>query len=76
MCENGPAMLNYEHVPGGDKIIAEKMNELATELYKQSFKLLADNSNKLETLAEELIKRETLSETEILEIINSVPMLR
>ena len=75
MCENGPAMLNYERVPGGEKIIADKMNAMATELYKQSFKLLADNSNKLEALAEELIKKESLSETEILEIINAVPEL-
>lgn len=70
MCEDGPAMLNYEHVPGGNKIIADKMNELAIEFYKKSIQLLIDNRDKLERLANELIKRESLSETEILEIVN------
>ncbi|MEE0929972.1 MAG: ATP-dependent metallopeptidase FtsH/Yme1/Tma family protein [Acutalibacteraceae bacterium] len=71
MCEgNGePTVLDYSQVPGSDKVVMEKMNELADKYYAKTLHMLEANSDKLEKMADELLKKETLSESEILEIV-------
>ncbi len=63
------AIINYERIPGGDKIVAEKVCELASNLYKKSVQMLVDNKDKLDNLANALIERESLCESEILDIV-------
>ena len=66
---NKPTLLDYDQVPGGKEIVTSAMNSLAMDLYEKTRKILTDNKDKLDRMAEELIKKETLSETEILEIV-------
>ena len=71
MCDGngGPTLLDYSQVAGSERVVMEKMNELADKYYKETVQLLEENSDKLERLASELLDKETLSETEILAIV-------
>ena len=71
MCDGngGPTILDYSQIAGSERVVIEKMNNLADEYYQDAIKLLQENKAKLEKLASELIAKETLSETEILDII-------
>ena len=71
MCNGngGPTLLDYSQVKGSEKVVMEKMNELADGYYQEALEILKANKDKLERLASELLKKETLSETEILEIV-------
>ena len=46
-----------------------KMNELAAKYYQETVQMLQDNKDKLDRLATELLEKESLSEKEILAII-------
>lgn len=67
--KNCPTLLDYSQVPGSDRMVMEAMNSMAQTMYETTRNMLEENRDKLDKLAEELIKKETLNETEILAIV-------
>lgn len=71
MCDgnDGPTILDYTQIRGSDTFVMNKMNELAAKYYQETVQMLQDNKDKLDRLATELLEKESLSEKEILAII-------
>lgn len=69
MCNNGLTVLDYAQIPGSDKLVMDKMNEMALKYYQETLELLEQNKEKLEAMVDALIENETLSGKEILEIV-------
>lgn len=69
MCDSGLTVLDYSRIPGSDKMVMDKMNEMALKYYHETLELLEQNREKLEAMVSALIKNETLSGNEITEIV-------
>ncbi len=69
MSKKGTALIDYDVLNGGEKIIIDKVCELSTEFYQRTLKMLEDNKSKLDDLANALIEKESLCESEILDIV-------
>jgi cell division protease FtsH len=62
-------LLDYSRVPGSDNVVQKDMSDLAEKFYAQTLQMLEENIDRLEKLATELLRKETLSEAEILDIV-------
>ena len=63
-------ILNYSVLNEKTEILNKKCKEISNKLYKKTKQILEDNKIILERLANELIKKETLDEKEIEEILS------
>ena len=64
-------LLNYRHLGQDNKVVLEKVQELANKFYEECFGLLSANYNKVEKLAQTLLDCEIMSGNEVVELLNS-----
>ncbi len=54
--------------------VDDQIRKILNQSYDRAFKILSDNKDKLDTLADELLKRETMSDEEVRELLGLTPV--